>query len=139
MITDIIISTAIGTLVGLGILWYFLKRNKLHADFNDQLQQLQEAINKHSKSQPLNANQQLTVFQTASRFYLTQSVPNDWYDMEEEEQNEFLTNHAWGAVEHLTPDEIYTYIESACDTIKDMLLELNFISNGTNETTKKDP
>jgi len=34
-------------------------------------------------------------FQWASGFYLTEHVDNDWFELEEEEQDEFLESHLW--------------------------------------------
>jgi len=48
--------------------------------------------------------------QFASNAYLTEQLPDDWEDLEEEEQEKFLNDHVWELLENSSED-VYGLIE----------------------------
>ena len=55
------------------------------------------------------------VLQKASGNFLCEDLPDNWEDMEEEEQNNFLEENAWEPFENKNVDEIWSNIEAAGD------------------------
>lgn len=55
------------------------------------------------------AEQDARIF--ASRAFLTEPLPYDWYDQEEEAISEFITSHAWERVDMLSADSIWDLID----------------------------
>jgi hypothetical protein len=56
---------------------------------------------------------QKAAFIAASNIFLTESVPTNWEDMEEEEQNNFIKENAWQPFENYLAADIWTLISDA--------------------------
>jgi hypothetical protein len=61
----------------------------------------------------LNEEMQFKVFQEMSGNFLCDNIPDNWEDMKDNEQEDFLTNHAWEPLEDMSADNIFENIESA--------------------------
>ena len=53
------------------------------------------------------------ILQHASGFFLTDELPDNWEDLEDEERDAFLREHAWEPVENFSSDELWDVIENA--------------------------
>ena len=50
-------------------------------------------------------------FRIASEFYLCDPLPQDYLDMDDDDFNDFLEEHAWEPFEHFNADDINGCIE----------------------------
>ena len=53
------------------------------------------------------------VFQRASNDFLTKQVPDNWCEMDEEEQDEFINTHKWHLMEQASPGFVIDLIENS--------------------------
>ena len=76
---------------------------------------------------PINLNQQqeFLILQICSGHYLWEEIPDNWEKLEEEEQDQFLRDHAWQPLEHAEPNYIYEKIELAYDKTIALFKKLN--------------
>lgn len=49
----------------------------------------------------------------ASNYFLTEQVPDNWFDMEPDEQDAFIDEHRWEPLEHVDTDDIIEIIDNA--------------------------
>ncbi len=61
------------------------------------------------------------IFQALSGNFLCEYIPDNWLDLTEEEQNQFVQEHAWQPIEYLDVDEIYELIQCATDNMVALL------------------
>lgn len=57
--------------------------------------------------------------QTASLAYATERLPNDWLQMSDNQQNEWLDGHKWQPLEDDTNDVFLTHINTYSDAVKE--------------------
>ncbi|MBW4533708.1 MAG: hypothetical protein KME09_07190 [Pleurocapsa minor HA4230-MV1] len=57
------------------------------------------------------------LLQACSNNFLTTQIPDNFLDLDEFQQYQFLSTHAWQPVENLSPDNIWQLIESSADTM----------------------
>ena len=64
-------------------------------------------------------NQQLKfkLLQQASKNYLCQPLPDNWYELTEAQQDELILENAWQPLEAWNAHEIYEKIESRADSL----------------------
>ena len=60
---------------------------------------------------------EFALFQNLSGNFLTTEVPNNWLEMTEQEQNNFIEDHKWQPLEHLDSDRIIQLVQSAADSL----------------------
>ena len=58
-------------------------------------------------------NLKFKIMQQVSGNYLCENLPDNWEELAEEEQNEFLETNAWEPVEDLSADELFSLIEDS--------------------------
>lgn len=63
----------------------------------------------------MNDELRFEILQLCSGHYLSATLPDDWQDLSELEQNRFLTENAWQPIETYSPDELWDYIELAAE------------------------
>lgn len=59
----------------------------------------------------------MNTFQAASSAFLYKPIPDNWDELDEEEQNSFLTQYVWAPLAHNSSDELFDLIDSHCTTI----------------------
>ena len=52
----------------------------------------------------------------ASNFFLTESLPENWYEMDESDIDQFIMDHAWEPFECWEADAVFEIIENAAET-----------------------
>ncbi|MBW4533197.1 MAG: hypothetical protein KME09_04605 [Pleurocapsa minor HA4230-MV1] len=62
------------------------------------------------------------ILQACSKNFLTESLPDDWYELTDQQQDNFLCGCAWQPLEHLSAQELWQLIESSADTFSAFLL-----------------
>ena len=63
--------------------------------------------------------------QLASGPYLSANLPNNWYDLTEKQQNEFLNENNWEPFEDYDPEYVMGCIESAAKVTQVFIEDLN--------------
>lgn len=63
------------------------------------------------------------LLQACSNNFLTTEIPDNFLDLDESQQYQFLSTHAWQPVENLSPDNIWQLIESSADTMSNFLVQ----------------
>jgi len=53
--------------------------------------------------------------QNASGHFLTEHFPENWYDLEEEELDNFIDDHVWEPLEGWGASSVFELIENAAD------------------------
>ena len=59
--------------------------------------------------------------QWASQHFLTESLPDDWQKMSDEEVDEFIENHKWQFVEDWDVDDIWQQIGQVARSMRDYI------------------
>ena len=59
----------------------------------------------------MNNEASFEAYQWASGYYLTIPLPNNWYDMDERSQDEFLEGHACDMYEYWDAEDIWSEID----------------------------
>ena len=59
--------------------------------------------------------------QWASQHFLTESLPDDWQKMSDEEVDEFIENHKWQLVEDWDIDDIWQQIGQIARSMRDYI------------------
>ena len=62
----------------------------------------------------------IEILKASSSVFLCEVLPDNWYDLSEEEQNEFLTLNAWQPFENESADELWAHIECHADSITEL-------------------
>ncbi len=73
----------------------------------------------------MNEELKFKVLQLCSGHYLNANIPNNWYDLREEEQDQFLLENNWQPFEDYDPSYVWSCIESAADATQHFLEDLN--------------
>lgn len=63
----------------------------------------------------------IEILQASSKAFLTDPLPDNWYDLTEDEQDDFLIDHAWQPIENETPADIFSLIENHANTIFELI------------------
>lgn len=63
----------------------------------------------------------IEILKAASAAFLCEQLPDNWNDMSEDEQNDFLVCNAWSAVENCSANELWDMIECHASTISNVL------------------
>ena len=58
---------------------------------------------------------EFSIMQQLSGNFLTSRLPDNWEDMEDDEQNEFIIDNAWEPLEQQSPRDVLCYIENAAE------------------------
>ncbi len=61
--------------------------------------------------------------QWASQHFLTESLPDDWQKMSDEEVDEFIENHKWQLVEDWDSDDIWQQIGQIARSMRSYINE----------------
>ena len=56
---------------------------------------------------------QFKTLQDVSGQYLTDYIPDNWYDLTDDEKTAFLDDHVWEPFEGMDADEVWEIIENA--------------------------
>lgn len=64
-----------------------------------------------------------------SGHYLCANYPDNWEDLTENEQLEFIANNLWEPMENETPNSVYAAIESAAQVTYDFIINLTKENN----------
>lgn len=83
--------------------------------------------------QELDEYSELQILTVASGMFLAEAIPEDWFYLSEEEQNDYLVDHVWEPLEGKDADYLYSIIESAADDIKELYKELRTTSLRKND------
>lgn len=62
---------------------------------------------------------EIKTLQAASEAFATQRLPENWFDLSDDDQNEWLENNRWYHFENDTNDEFFALIDTHADSIKD--------------------
>lgn len=62
------------------------------------------------------------ILQTCSRNFLTDPLPDDWYELTEIEQDNFLCDHAWQPLEYFSAEQLWQLIDNSADTFSALFL-----------------
>jgi hypothetical protein len=70
------------------------------------------------------------ILQTCSRNFLTDPLPNDWYELTEIKQDDFLCDHAWRReastlvhpLEYFSAQQLWQVIDDSADTFYALFL-----------------
>ena len=65
------------------------------------------------------------VLQLTSNHFLCKSIPDNWYDLSEDQQNEFLIENNWEPFENYEPQYVWSYIENAAQATQEFIEDLN--------------
>ena len=71
-----------------------------------------------TKMKKLNKKLKLHILQIASSGYLTEPLPDDWFNLSESEQEHFLEENAWEPFEYWPTSEVYDVITAAAYNIE---------------------
>ena len=63
--------------------------------------------------------------QLCSGHYLSANLPNNWYDLTEKQQNEFLNENNWEPFENYPPEYVWGCIESAAKVTQQFIEDLS--------------
>ena len=74
----------------------------------------------------MNKELKFRILQLCSGHYLSANIPNNWYDLTEEEQNKFLTDNVWEPFETYDVEFVWRCITSATKATQE------FIEDNTN-------
>ena len=72
----------------------------------------------------MNEELKFQILQLCSGHYLTQNIPDDWYELTEEEQLEFISSNLWEPIENADPFLIKNAIESAATVTQHFIDDL---------------
>ncbi len=61
---------------------------------------------------------EFNLFQTLSGNFLCQSVPDNWENLSQKEQTEFIEDNKWQPLEYLDADKIHSLIQDTTDSLK---------------------
>lgn len=64
------------------------------------------------------------ILQLCSGHYLCANIPDDWYELTEEEQNQFLQDNNWQPFDRYDPDYVGNCIESAATATQHFIEDL---------------
>tara|TARA_R110000823_G_scaffold21687_1_gene65492 strand:+ start:43 stop:267 length:225 start_codon:yes stop_codon:yes gene_type:complete len=59
--------------------------------------------------------------QWASQHFLTESLPDDWQKMSDEEVDEFIENHKWQPIEDWEVEDIWQQIGQIARSMRDYI------------------
>lgn len=74
-----------------------------------------------------NNKQVREIYILASSNFLTDKIPEDYFDMTEEDQNQFLEDHTWQPFEYWDVKDVWDEINSAARGIYDYV---NYVNKG---------
>jgi tRNA nucleotidyltransferase (CCA-adding enzyme) len=82
---------------------------------------------------PNDAQFRFKLLQACSKNFLTDPLPDNWHDLTELEQDNFLCDHPWRReastlvqpLEHLSPNHLWQAIDNSADTIYTLLSSYN--------------
>ena len=77
----------------------------------------------------MNKELKFKILQLCSGHYLNANIPNNWYDLTEEEQNKFLTDNVWEPFETYDVEFVWDCITSAAQVTEEFMED-------NNDTTK---
>ena len=72
----------------------------------------------------MNEHLKFKVLQLCSGHYLSANIPNNWHELSEEQQNNFLIENVWEPLEHNNPELIWSAIDSAADATYNFIQDL---------------
>lgn len=79
-----------------------------------------------TKLKTLTDEQKFSCLQSCSGNYLTESIPDDWEEMTEEDQDIFLEEHSWEPLQYYSTIQVWDMITSAAVACEHLLRkELN--------------
>ena len=61
------------------------------------------------------------LFQSLSGNFLCQEVPDNWENLDEEKQDQFVRENIWQPLEHYSSSEIIELIEDSCSVLIKLL------------------
>lgn len=64
------------------------------------------------------------ILQLCSGHYLSANIPDDWYDLTKEEQNQFLRDNNWQPFDHYDSDYVGNCISSAATATQHFIEDL---------------
>ena len=73
----------------------------------------------------MNNNLYFQCLQLASGHYLSANLPNNWYDLTKDQQNEFLIENNWEPFENYDPEYVRGCIESAAKVTHEFVEDLD--------------
>lgn len=66
----------------------------------------------------------LMCLQAASEAFATERIPDNWFELSEDEQNQWLDDHRYGPFENDLTDEFFGLIEDHSQTIKRLMSDV---------------
>jgi len=73
----------------------------------------------------MNDKLKFEILQLVSGHYLCANFPNNWEDLTEEQQNEFLSENVWEPFENYDIEYVWSCIESAAKVTQEFIEDLN--------------
>ncbi len=81
----------------------------------------------------MNKELKFRILQLCSGHYLSANIPNNWYDLTEEEQNKFLADNVWEPFETYDIELVWRCITSATKATQEfmedntnIIIDINF-------------
>ena len=100
---------------------YGIKANLPREELEDALYELLE----NNRNKTMNDELKFKILQLTSGHYLSATIPNNWYDLTEDQQNEFLTENNWKPFEDYDPEFVWGCIESAAKVTQQFIEDLS--------------
>tara|TARA_Y100000289_G_C3866268_1_gene121124 strand:+ start:363 stop:584 length:222 start_codon:yes stop_codon:yes gene_type:complete len=63
------------------------------------------------------------VWDRMSGHYLCDTIPENWYSLSEEEQDEWMVDNAWEPFEYWSASRLFEQIDAATDTVMRLIEE----------------
>ena len=63
-------------------------------------------------------NLELFLLQTASQAFTTDTLPDNWFELSKQDQEQWLEEHAWEPLEYRDVSTVYELIDCMAHTIK---------------------
>ena len=76
------------------------------------------------KGTTMNEHLKFKVLQLCSGHYLSANIPNNWYDLTENQQNKFLEDNIWEPFEYYDVEYVWSCIISAADATQHFIEDL---------------
>ena len=75
----------------------------------------------------MNKELKFKILQLCSGHYLSANIPNNWYDLAEEEQHEFLTDNVWEPFETYDVEFVWRCITAAARATEEFIEDTNIV------------
>lgn len=81
------------------------------------------------KEKTISEEGKFRILQAASGMYLTETIPDNWDELEEEERNQILEDFAWEPFDYHGTSYVWEKIESAAELIEEQIKKHAFANS----------